>query len=366
MHLILLIDDEPAIRDGVRVVLEGAGFRVADAGTAGQGIQLARELRPDLILCDIRLPDMSGLKVVETLHSQPDLADIPVILLTGETRATDIRLGMETGAQDYLCKPVPVGDLLRAVAKRCEMAARTKRLNQERLREQIVALGRLLGHEIRTPLGVIGPATELLELYHAEADSEGFRSVLDHIKEGTDRITTLVKRLELYAYLMKSQTTAGHPPEPWAGPSALQLVSNVSLALAGQYSRAADLHLDLEEVHPWIEPDLFELSVRELINNAFKFSPAGSPVRLILRSANGLTRFECVDLGPGMTAEQMQRIEAFQQFERESKEQQGLGLGLAIVRLIANRTQAEMSLGSFETGGFQAAVTWPDQPHSNA
>jgi signal transduction histidine kinase len=67
-----------------------------------------------------------------------------------------------------------------------------------------------------------------------------------------------------------------------------------------------------------------------------------------------------------MTAEQMQRIEAFQQFERESKEQQGLGLGLAIVRLIANRTQAEMSLGSFETGGFQAAVTWPDQPHSNA
>ncbi len=362
---VLIIDDESAIRLGVRMALEGAGFRVADAGTAEQGIRMAGELKPDLILCDIRLPDMSGLKVVETLHSQPDLADIPVILLTGETRAADIRLGMETGAQDYLCKPVAVPDLLRAVIKRCEMAALTKRRNQDRLTEHSVALGRLLGHEIRTPLGVIGPAAELLEQYHAEADTEGFRSVMGYLKDGTERLAMVVKRLELYAYLTKTRTLEGNSPDPWDGLPACQLVASDSLALARESSRSADLLLDLEDVHPWIESDLFRVCVRELLDNAFKFSPSGSPVRLTLQSREGKTRFECIDSGPGMTVEQLRQIQAFQQFQRETREQQGLGLGLAIVQLIAQRTRAQVSLGRLDSGGFQAAILWPNRPEGN-
>ena len=366
MYLVLLIDDESIIRAGVRMALEGAGFRVADAGNAELGIQMARELKPDLILCDIRLPDMSGLKVVETLHSQPDIAEIPVILLTGETRASEIRLGMETGAQDYLCKPVQVGDLLRAVTKRCEMAATRKRLNQDRLREQTAALGRLLGHEIRTPLGVIGPAAELLELYHSEADSEEFRYVLDFLKKGTDRITTVVKRLELYAGLMKSQGTTSQSPGPWDGTPARQLVTDVSLALARQYSRSEDLHLELEEVHPQVEAELLRVCVQELLDNALKFSRKGSPIRLTLQSRDGHAQLVCTDIGPGMTGEQIRQIEAFQQFQRESREQQGLGLGLAIVQLIANRTRGKLSLVSFQTGGLQAELTWPNLLARNA
>jgi CheY-like chemotaxis protein len=366
VSLILLIDDDDAIRNGVRIALEGAGFRVADSDTAQGGLQLARELKPDLILCDIRLPDMSGLTVVETLHSQPDLSDIPVILLTGETRAVDIRLGMETGAQDYLCKPVVVGDLLRAVTKRCEMAARAKRRTQERLSEHTVALGRLLGHEIRTPLGVIGPAAELLEQYHAEADSEGFRSVMDYLKEGAERLTSVVNRLELYSHLMKTQTAPGTRSKPWDGPPARQVITNDSLALARNWSRSADLHLELEDVHPCMEVDLFRVCIRELLDNAFKFSPPGSPVRLGLLTSDGCIRFECVDGGPGMTAEQIRRIEAFQQFHRDTQEQQGLGLGLVLVQLITQRSGAQLNLGHLDSGGFQAAVSWPNRPDQSA
>ena len=366
MSLILLIDDDDAIRNGVRMALEGAGFRVADSSTAQGGLQLARELKPDLILCDILLPDMSGLMVVETLHFQPDLSDIPVILLTGETRAMDIRLGMETGAQDYLCKPVEVGDLLRAVTKRCEMAARAKRRTQERLSEHTVALGRLLGHEMRTPLGVIGPAAELLEQYHVEADSEGFRSVMDYLKEGAERLTTVVKRLELYSHLMKTQTAPETRSKPWDGPPARQVITNDSLALARNWSRSADLHLELEDVHPCMEVDLFRVCIRELLDNAFKFSPPGSPVRLGLRSSDGCIRYECVDGGPGMTSEQIRRIEAFQQFHRDTQEQQGLGLGLVLVQLIAQRSGAHFNLGHLDSGGFQAAVSWPNRPDQSA
>ncbi|MGE5619950.1 MAG: response regulator transcription factor [Sphingomonadaceae bacterium] len=102
---LLLIDDEPAIRTLVRLVMEGDGWHVLVASDGNQGLALAREQHPDVILLDVALPDLSGLEVCRQLKSDPDTASIPVAMLTAMAQETDRRAAMSLGADDYVTKP---------------------------------------------------------------------------------------------------------------------------------------------------------------------------------------------------------------------------------------------------------------------
>lgn len=117
---ILVIEDDTTTRNIFIDGLQAEGFDTIGAHNGATGIQLAQEHSPDLIICDIMMPDMDGYAVLTALRQEPITAIIPFIFLTGSNTPEDVRKGMELGADDYLSKPSTVEQLLRAIATRLE------------------------------------------------------------------------------------------------------------------------------------------------------------------------------------------------------------------------------------------------------
>ncbi len=115
MMKILVVDDEPSIRTIVRATLERAGYQVIEAADGASGLQKAGSQRPDLILLDIALPQLSGLEVCRRLKARPDTAAAPVLLLTGLLPSSELQAGYSAGAQGCVTKPFAPSALLEKV-----------------------------------------------------------------------------------------------------------------------------------------------------------------------------------------------------------------------------------------------------------
>jgi len=124
MKTVLVIEDIMEMRENITEILQLAPYEVIQAANGKEGIELARQTRPDLILCDIMMPDLDGLGVLHILRKDPDLVDVPFIFLTAKAELTDFRFGMNLGADDYLTKPFDDLTLLNAVALRLQKGER--------------------------------------------------------------------------------------------------------------------------------------------------------------------------------------------------------------------------------------------------
>jgi DNA-binding NarL/FixJ family response regulator len=118
MYSILIIEDDPAYISMMETILQMEGFDVRTASNGQSGLALIREKRPDLILCDIMMPDMDGHAVLEVLKGDKALADIPFVFVTALGERAEVRRGMSEGADDYLPKPFSADELLAAVTGR--------------------------------------------------------------------------------------------------------------------------------------------------------------------------------------------------------------------------------------------------------
>lgn len=110
---ILLVEDDPLLRHAFRLLLEDAGYAVAEAGSAAEALQAVDTVTPALVLLDLGLPDRPGLEVARTLSSQSATADIPIVALTGSVGPDERRACLEAGCRHYLTKPVEPRELLR-------------------------------------------------------------------------------------------------------------------------------------------------------------------------------------------------------------------------------------------------------------
>ncbi|MCR5889512.1 response regulator [Hymenobacter sp. J193] len=118
MKTILLIEDDAFIRENTAELLELAGYAVLTAENGQLGVRQALATRPDLVVCDIMMPVLDGYGVLHIFNQNPHLAGVPFIFLTAKTERTDLRRGMELGADDYLTKPFDRAELLSAIAGR--------------------------------------------------------------------------------------------------------------------------------------------------------------------------------------------------------------------------------------------------------
>ena len=131
MKKILVIEDEPVVRANLRDILELENFSPLVARNGREGIAAAKRELPDLILCDVLMPEQNGHEVLEALRADAATSRIPFIFLTAKGERADVRAGMNLGADDYLVKPVRVNDLLEAIAARLERAQQQTGFNAD-------------------------------------------------------------------------------------------------------------------------------------------------------------------------------------------------------------------------------------------
>ena len=118
MKKILVIEDEPEMRRNITALLRYHDYQPIAAENGRLGIETARREAPDLILCDVMMPELDGHAVLQALQADASLARIPFIFLTAKGEKDDLRSGMNLGADDYLTKPVANADLVNAIETR--------------------------------------------------------------------------------------------------------------------------------------------------------------------------------------------------------------------------------------------------------
>jgi DNA-binding NarL/FixJ family response regulator len=184
---ILVIEDEPEMRRNLVTILKLEKFQPLAAENGRSGLEMARKEKPDLILCDIMMPELDGHAVVQALRTDSQLAAIPFIFLTAKGEKSDQRAGMKLGADDYLTKPVSKADLLDAIA------ARLQRVEQQGRREFKPDFST---HEPLTQLGLTQRVAEVL-LWVAQGKTNADIATILGISEST------VKKhlLEIFAVL---------------------------------------------------------------------------------------------------------------------------------------------------------------------
>lgn len=128
MKKIILIEDNMNVRETTKEILELADYKVITAENGKKGVELVKSEKPDLIICDIAMPDLDGYGVLRILNRNPLTSGIPFVFLTAKTEKSDIRKGMNQGADDYITKPFKENELLEAVEMRLN---KTEKYKQE-------------------------------------------------------------------------------------------------------------------------------------------------------------------------------------------------------------------------------------------
>ncbi|MEZ4701663.1 MAG: response regulator [Rhodothermales bacterium] len=362
MTSILVIEDDPSILDNLIDLLEGEGHHVFAAQNGFEGIRIAQNEIPNLIISDVMMPEMDGYDVLAALKQDPTTATIPFIFLTALADQTEQRRGMNHGADDYLTKPFKADDVMKAVHARLDKQARHHRTFEERLRELGRNISRVIPHEFRTPLGVIIGYAQMIS---EEADLFQMTEIRDMMRDvyvAGERLEELAEKYTVLAEIEVLQTD----PEKFASlkntyiENAIDLLRTIAEKEAQKHNRLADLVLDLTPTAVRINPDHFRILIHELLENAFKFSSEDTPVLLTAReNSAGDYILEFRDNGRGMRKAHIEQINAFMQFERESYEQQGLGIGLYIAKRIVELYDGTLVLDSALKQGTCARVVLP-------
>ncbi|HEY9667224.1 MAG TPA: response regulator, partial [Coleofasciculaceae cyanobacterium] len=152
MHKILVIEDEQAIRCNLLKLLQAEGFQAIGADNGSTGVQLALIEQPDVIICDILMPELDGYGVLKALQQHSTTATIPFIFLTAKADRSDWRQAMNLGADDYITKPFTRAELLAAIATRLQKRASLTQQHTVELKQARAQLNYLLRYNPLTHL----------------------------------------------------------------------------------------------------------------------------------------------------------------------------------------------------------------------
>ncbi|MBD2451448.1 response regulator [Nostoc sp. FACHB-152] len=359
MNTILIIEDEPQVRENIQEILQLSDFDTLTAPNGKIGLEIAQAKLPDLIICDIMMPELDGYRVLSALRQNEATVNIPLIFVTAKAERSDFRQGMDFGADDYLTKPFTPEELLNAIAVRLEKQAVIERQSQAKLDELRMNIIHSLPHEINTPLnGILGMSELLIENPDMKEDIE----IVESIHISANRLHRLAQRFLLYSNL---ELIARDPQKICQIREKLNkclsktVISNICCNQARAVDRVKDLKLELLESTVQMPEEKLSIIVEELIDNALKFSLPSSEVRVLSKIEDNKFRLDVIDNGQGMTVREIDKIGAFIQFNRKLNEQQGSGLGLAIVQHIVKLHQGEFTVNSTPGQGTIVSVCLP-------
>jgi len=356
---ILVIDDDELSLSMYAEILEEAGFHVNAVGSGASGISCARVAAPDLVLCDVSMPEVDGYGVLRALRREPATAVVPIVFLTGISDSESLRRGMEAGADDYLCKPVDCRSLVGAVRARLARHAAAAMSVEHQLEELRSSLAMSLPHELLTPLTAVMGLASMLRDDVSELDPEIVREAAAQICRGGEALQQSVGKFLLLAELEMASQDEAEGAKMRAQRARTSVIGEAARQTAARLGRGADLTVSIEPGRLAMERTHLAALVSELTENAAVFSHAGTPLTVrCSRSDLEHVSIEVEDRGHGMV-EQAEGFATFRHLARRHVREPGINLGLAIVRRLATLYDGGVTFETRPGGGTMVRVRVP-------
>ncbi len=213
MSKILIIEDEKNIRETIKEILDLNDYQTTTAENGLIGVAKALQLRPDLIICDVMMPEMDGFETLRNIRAINEISQTPFIFLTAKTENRDLREGMNSGADDFLNKPFNTQELLQVISLRIKKSNQAKEVYSEEisgLKEEVLNLQNSINnlsynnsHMLRAPLlKVLGLINYLIE--ESEEKSNLNNEVLKMLKDSCLELSDATEGIEKLLINMKS------------------------------------------------------------------------------------------------------------------------------------------------------------------
>lgn len=361
MPKLLIIDDEELLRNLLVTSLEQEGYDTFGAEDGLAGVNIAWKELPDLIICDIKMPKLDGYGVLNELRKNSSTAAIPFIFLTGHADETTMRNGMNSGADDFLAKPIDMNKLFAAIRARLQKREAILQQSKKKLDELRASISLSLPHEVKTPLsGIIGFA-EILRDDSAKLDPKEISEMASHILQSAQRLNHLTENFLIYAQIemFAADPESANILRKEGTHQAIKYLEDIARRKAAEYKRTYDVMLQLREGNARISAQYLTKIAEELIDNALKFSQAGTKIKIIGEQTKDGFLLSVSNQGIHMTPQQIADIGAYNQFNRTSNEQQGSGLGLIIAKRLTELHGGRFSIQSDLTQGTTVTVLLP-------
>lgn len=347
-ELILLVEDSSYMRHYLTDLLS-AHYNVRATENGTEAFRLAIELSPSLIISDIILPGINGLDLLTMVRSQREIAKVPFILLSSRTDEESIVKGLETGADDYLLKPIRAPQLLAKIKTHLELYHfRRKELENElqaekNNNEQKDRFIEIASHELKTPLTSLYGYMQLLD--DPDLTDDQLRQF--YVKKSLDQLKVMTNLVNNLTNITKFQLQ--HVLDDFSRIEISEFIEGIINKLQSNYV-FHQLSIEAEKgLSVKASPFHLEQVIGNYISNAVKYSPDSEVVKVVVRNnGNGFAEVCVKDRGIGIPKEKIKNL--FKRFYRADPIKiSGFGLGLyhcaEIIKNHGGRTWAESAYG---------------------
>ena len=360
-YKILIVDDVVSNVLLLKILLSNEKFQVCTANCGNMCIEQAKAEKPDLILLDVMMPDISGFDTAVILKKDPELKDIPIIFLTALNSPADLVKGFQVGASDFLSKPFNKEELVVRVMHQIARVA-AKRLIEKQNRDLQATINNrdkmysVIAHDLRSPMAsirmvlnlvvaavspdVVGP--EIFELIDkANKESEDVHDLLDNLlkwtKSQTGRLNVVMQELDLNDII----------------PGVVDIFEMIAATKKIKLSYTGD------SVIVRADNDMLKTIVRNFMSNAVKFSPEDSTIEISVTSDGDFARISVRDHGVGIAADRLDTIFHKGETTYGTDGEEGSGLGLQLCQDFARKIGGDVMVESVEGEGSTFSVLVP-------
>lgn len=359
---VFVIDDDDIMLLSCRRILEKDGYEVETFGNGLDGIRRLEEVRPQLLLVDLKMPELDGLQVIERVRATDP--DIVIAVITGYATISTAVDAMKAGAYDFLPKPFTPDELRLIVNRgheRWRLAMESKRLREEKA-EAERRFATFVSHQLKSPIVAAKQYLDVLLYTPGEALSPKTREWLARAEVRLDEMLTLI-----HDWLELARVSGGTSDATGEATDLDAALQQVVEAHAPQAAAAGvTLRTTCEPGLPRVAGDAVGLMtvLSNLVSNAVKYNRAGGRVSVTIRRENAMAVVEVVDTGIGIPEEEIPCL--FQEFHRvlndETRDIPGTGLGLAICQRIVTALGGSIAVASRRGSGSTFTVRLPIAP----
>lgn len=359
-EIILHIDDDEANRYAVKRILEKSGFEVIEAALGNEGLAMARQHQPDLIVLDIKLPDIDGFEVCRKLKADKDLNPIPVLQTSASFVSSEHKVtGLDSGADGYLAQPIEAAVLV-ATVKSLLRIRRAEKIATDamRAREEVLAI---VTHDLRNPLSFIMLQARLMEngLVDGSLKVEDVVHRFKKINKSCHKMNHLIQDLLDVTSLEKGNFNL--VKRPFVVSTLLNDIVTFyeEIALQSEITLLVDAqgHANKEII---ADKDRLQQVIGNLIQNSLKFTPSGGKVTLKVSHDGSNIVFCIIDTGNGISEKDLPNV--FNRYwQGHAQRKNGYGIGLSIVKGITEAHGGSVTIESKEFIGTTVIVKIPEK-----